>query len=76
MIWLRTAFHGDDKINKLRTMRNLFRSGFFKQQNQGKGTDRRKMNSKKKDKGRNCIMPDRKKKRKRRTNQQQKKKEL
>ena len=32
MIWLRTGFHGDDQRNRLRTTRNLFRSGLFKQQ--------------------------------------------
>ena len=44
MIWLCSGFHGDDQINKLRTMRNLFRSCLFKQQKEGKGTNRREKN--------------------------------
>ena len=48
MIWLRTGFHGDDQINKLRITRNLFRSGSSKQQKEGKGTDRREKNKTKK----------------------------
>ena len=80
MIWLHTGFHGDDQINKLRTMRNLFRSGLFKSE-----TKRRKRNrptqkeQKKKDKGRNCIMLNRKKKKEKKKNKpatEKKKKEL